>query len=262
MYHHPNVPPAPPPKPAAGDVAPTGTPGAMAHMAPQLPSLAGVQTTRESSTVTEGGQQHHYQGQRQQEKKAENEDVPDPGDSWLPLFLQDKSKQDLEVLLRTSTLLNALANSPSTIHPSLGQSYQTVSAALHENIRTASELLDLENQLAHQRASAQAQLLSAHALERQWQQKQRDVDMSLYPFSPSALYQTLGQGLQDQEAMCRSLEDSFLDGGFAAANGHDGVASEREVSEWTRSYRDQKKLYYLRRERKARWDEGRVGGWR
>ena len=27
-------------------------------------------------------------------------------------------------------------------------------------------------------------------------------------------------------------------------------------------YKEAKKVYYSRRERKERWDEGRVGGWR
>ena len=38
--------------------------------------------------------------------------------------------------------------------------------------------------------------------------------------------------------------------------------TERETLEWVRRYREAKKLYYLRQERKERWDEGRVGGWR
>lgn len=65
--------------------------------------------------------------------------------------------------------------------------------------------------------------------------------------------------------ICRALEESFLEGG--GGGGWDGdrngeVATEREVSEWVRRYREGKKAYYLRKERKDRWDEGRVGGWR
>jgi hypothetical protein len=127
--------------------------------------------------------------------------------------------------------------------------------ALAENMSLASHLSELEARLAHLRASTQAQLLSTHALERQWRQKQSGMDQALSPFSPSSLYQKLSQGVQEQEMVCRALEESFLEG-------DGGVASEREITEWVKRYRDAKKLYYSRRERKERWDEGRVGGWR
>jgi hypothetical protein len=55
--------------------------------------------------------------------------------------------------------------------------------------------------------------------------------------------------------VCRALEESFLEG-------DGGTATEREVVEWVRRYREAKKVHYSRRERKERWDEGRVGGWR
>lgn len=127
--------------------------------------------------------------------------------------------------------------------------------ALAENMSLASHLNELEARLVHLRASTQAQLLSTHALERQWRQKQSDMDRALSPFSPSSLYQRLTQGVQEQEMVCRALEESFLEG-------DGGVASEREITEWVKRYRDAKRLYYSRRERKERWDEGRVGGWR
>ena len=130
-----------------------------------------------------------------------------------------------------------------------------LNTALEENIALASHLNELEARLAHLRSSTQAQLLSAHQLERQWKTKQSDMDRALAPFSPSSLYQRLNQGVQEQEMVCRALEESFLE-----ADG--GVASEREVAEWVKRYRDAKKQYYARQERKERWDEGRVGGWR
>ncbi|KAF9767923.1 hypothetical protein IL306_014863, partial [Fusarium sp. DS 682] len=199
--------------------------------------------------------------------------IPDPGDQWLPQILQDKSyvipqpnknatltlkrKQDLAELLGNPTLLNALTHSPESIHPSLLASHQALSAALIENIELASQLTDMEARLSHQRATTQAQLLSTHTLERQWRQKQSDMDHALAPFSPSALYQQLGQGVQEQASVCEAMEESFLDG-----EGEGVSATEREVTDWVRRYREAKVQYYLRQERKERWDEGRVGGWR
>lgn len=82
------------------------------------------------------------------------------------------------------------------------------------------------------------------------------MDHALGPrFAPASLYRRLGAGLAEQEAMCGALEESFLDG-------EAGEAGEREVVEWVRRYREARRGYYLRRERKERWDEGRVGGWR
>ena len=83
---------------------------------------------------------------------------------------------------------------------------------------------------------------------------------SSHRFSPPALYQRLSAAVGEQEALCRGLEESFLEG--QDATGTDAVASEREVAEFVRRLREGRKIAYLRTERKERWDEGRVGGWR
>lgn len=63
--------------------------------------------------------------------------------------------------------------------------------------------------------------------------------------------------MQEQAGVCQALEESFLEGE------EEGItATEREVNDWVRRYREARVLYYLRQERKERWDEGRVGGWR
>jgi hypothetical protein len=213
---------------------------------------------------------------------AQSQEMADPGDQWLPRFLQDKSyalrtlpcplfslltcalfvaaaysKQDLADILSDPALLSALTHSPQTMHPSLRGPHDSLQAALAENMERAAQLLDQEARLAHQRSAAQAQLLSTHALERQWRAKQADMDHALAPFAPASLYQRLAQGVTEQEGVCYALEESFLEGG-----GDGALATEREASDWARRYREAKKLYYLRQERKERWDEGRVGGWR
>lgn len=69
-----------------------------------------------------------------------------------------------------------------------------------------------------------------------------------------ALYQRLNAGVAEQDLLLRGIEDSWLD--------EDGLASEREVESFVRQVKDAAKKGFLRRERKERWDEGRVGGWR
>ena len=164
-------------------------------------------------------------------------------------------KQDLSEVVTRPELLLALAHSSSTAHPSVAATQEPLISALEQNVALATHLNELEARLSHLRSTTQAQLLAAHQSERQWKQKQSDMDRALAPFSPSSLYQRLNQGVQEQEMVCRALEESFLDG-------DGGTASERESAEWVKRYRDAKKIYYSRQERKERWDEGRVGGWR
>ncbi|KAI8724829.1 VPS37 C-terminal domain-containing protein [Fusarium sp. LHS14.1] len=229
------TPPVLPPKPGSHETSRIATPTSIAGPGPFEPG-----SNRVSSSVN-----------------AAPTSIPDPGDQWLPQILQDKSKQDLAEILANRALLNALAHSPDSIHPSLLASHQALSSALNENIELAGQLTDMEARLAHQRASTQAQLLATHALERQWRQKQSDMDHALAPFSPAALYQQLGQGVQEQALVCQAMEESFLEG-----EGEGAPATEREVTDWVRRYREAKVQSYLRQERKQRWDEGRVGGWR
>ncbi|CZR70146.1 uncharacterized protein PAC_20047 [Phialocephala subalpina] len=245
----PNTPPAPPPKPSSQEVSRRSTPAGSQPLPPPPP--------QQEAFGTYGGTPEDQQlvQQARLREVAHAQQVQDPGEQWLPKILEDKSKQDLADVLARPELLAALAHSTSTAHPSIVASQEPLQGALKENIALASHLNELEARLTHLRSSTQAQLLSTHALERQWRQKQSDMDRALAPFSPSSLYQRLSSGVQEQEMVCRALEESFLEG-------DGGVATEREATEWVRRYRDAKKIYYSRQERKERWDEGRVGGWR
>lgn len=68
------------------------------------------------------------------------------------------------------------------------------------------------------------------------------------------MYQRLVAAVGEQQALCKTIEEDFLE--------EDGTAGEREVSDYVRRVKEARKVEYLRRERKERWDEGRVGGWR
>ncbi|KAG5991622.1 hypothetical protein E4U54_003855, partial [Claviceps lovelessii] len=157
-------------------------------------------------------------------------------------------------LLSSPALIDALAHAPSSAHESTRSSHALLTAALQHNSHLATQLSAAASRLSHQRSTTQAQLLATHALERQWRQKQADMDHALAPFSPASLYQQLGQGVQEQGYVCEALEESFLEGerGDGA-----GAAEERDLAEWVRRYREARVLWYLRRERRERWDEGR-----
>lgn len=69
-----------------------------------------------------------------------------------------------------------------------------------------------------------------------------------------ALKQRLNASVAEQEALLRGLEESWVE--------EDGVAAEREVAEFVRRVKEARRVAFLRSERKQRWDEARVGGWR
>jgi hypothetical protein len=167
---------------------------------------------------------------------------------------------DLHHVLQTAELQHALIHNPATAHPSVPASTAPLQALLAQNVALAESLKQLEAHLQRQRDSTQSRLLSLKASERQWRAKQAEQDEVLREFSPPALYQRLSGAVGEQEALCRGLEESFLEG--EGAGGTDVVASEREVTEFVRRLREGRKVAYLRAERKERWDEGRVGGWR
>lgn len=125
---------------------------------------------------------------------------------------------------------------------------------LDSNIASASSLQQLEARLVHQRAATQSRLLSLRALEQQHRAKIVETEDALRNFSPMALYQRLNVSMQEQDALVKGIEESFLDG--------TGEATERELADFVRRVREAKRLAFLRAERKERWDEGRVGGWR
>ncbi|ROW11182.1 hypothetical protein VMCG_01486 [Cytospora schulzeri] len=255
-----STPPAPPPKQGSHEVSRMTTP--ITTQSPRAPPpLPDQQQHSELPETAAAAAAAASAGGSQPAQVVRPQAIPDPGDQWLPKVLEDKSKQDLADILTSTPLLSGLTHAPSTAHPSTLASGEALTAALAQNVDLATHLVELEARLANARASAQASLLSTHALERQWRAKEGDMDHALGPFAPASLYQRLGAGVAEQEQVCAALEESFLEGG-GGAGGDDGVATEREALDWVRRYREAKKLYYLRQERKERWDEGRVGGWR
>lgn len=155
---------------------------------------------------------------------------------------------------QSAALQRALVHAPATTHPSLPASIVPLNDLLAANVRLAQQLTALEAHLRNLRASTQTRLLSLKALERQWAAKQSEQDAALEPFGPRTLYQRLSAAVAEQESMCRGIEESWIE--------ERGLADEADVADWVRRMREARKVAWLRRERRERWDEGRVGGWR
>ncbi|KAF1830256.1 hypothetical protein BDW02DRAFT_573194 [Decorospora gaudefroyi] len=245
-----STPPPPPPK-SNGPATPSQGP----PLPPPPPGQGQAQGHNNQDQDQEQANQY-----RPSHEQADQLAVQPPDDTWLPSTLSSLPTKDLHHVLQTPELQHAIIHDPSTTHPSLPASTQPIKTLLTQNVSITESLQQLESHIQHQRENTQSRLLALRALERQWKAKQAEQDEVLRAFSPPALYQRLSAAVGEQEALCRGLEESFLEGeGFG---GGEAVASEREVADFVRRLREGRKVAYLRAERKERWDEGRVGGWR
>ncbi|KAI9655382.1 MAG: hypothetical protein M1821_005529 [Bathelium mastoideum] len=259
-------PPPPPPKPSAhssGHGTPLSGP-------PRPPPPPGQVAQPYYDPNIEGPSL--YTSQPQPEIESSETLIPLPENGWLPDSLRDKSTTDLQHLLSHPSLQTALINSPSIQHPAPPQARAHLHRLLAANRALATALDPLEAQLRHQRGATQARLLALRAQEQQYRARIAETESALRDFSPMALYQRLSAAVGEQEALCKTIVESFLDGGEGGGGGvggegggggqGGGLASERDVAEFVKRIREARKTAFLRRERKERWDEGRVGGWR
>lgn len=243
------TPPPPPPKHSSG----TATPSHGPPLPPLPPGQGPSDGDRQQAP-------HDHPATSSQIRGPDQLAVQPPDHGWLPDMVKDKATKDLHHILQTPELQQAIIHNPDTTHPSIPASTAPLQALLAQNISLAESLKQLEAHVHHQRDLTQSRLLALRALERQWKAKQTEQDEALRDFSPPALYQRLNAAVSEQEALCRGLEESFLEG--EGYGGGEAVASEREVTDFVRRLREGRKIAYLRAERKERWDEGRVGGWR
>lgn len=98
------------------------------------------------------------------------------------------------------------------------------------------------------------------------------MDDALSPWGPRVMYQRLVASIGEQESILTAVFESFLDGAEHQSTDYspaelgggarDGRASDKEVADWIKRIREGATVLEKRREMRARWDEGRVGGWR
>ncbi|KAJ5489387.1 hypothetical protein N7539_004277 [Penicillium diatomitis] len=239
------TPPPPPPKPNSHEASRRGTPQNMTSLPmPQQPQS----NYRPDSQLSQVEQAHTHDVLSSAPLPA----PPTAAEGWIPEVLKDKSTKDLQTILQDPTLISAL----STQHPSHAARQQNLESLLHVNQDLAARLLELQRQVSELRSQTEKMLLTHQSLEVSWRKKQAEMDTALAPWSPKALYQRLSAAIAEQEAVCHAVEESFLD------EDHHGRATEKEVADWIRRVRAEASKLAARKEAKARWDEGRVGGWR
>lgn len=182
-------------------------------------------------------------------------------DRWIPPQIAEKPITELQTLASNPSLLASLAST----HPSYASSLIPLQDAVQANIRTAQQVSQLEAQLRKLRDETAQLLLNHTSLQNQWRRKQSEMDDALSPWGPRQMYQRLLSGITEQESVLKAMQESFLEGSNSDDGyygGADGKASEKEVTEWVRRIREGATTLEKRREMRARWDEGRVGGWR
>jgi uncharacterized phage infection (PIP) family protein YhgE len=262
-------PPPPPPKPLSQDTSRIGTPLSNGPPTPLPSQQQSINSPRPqpplppTSTPSPSHQQHDHQLSLNQPV------IPPPSfeQQWLPTAppLSGYTTAQLIPVLNDPTLLSALA----TTHPSHASSLKPLLSAIDSNITAAQRLTQLESQLSALRTQTQQLLLQHATLSTQWRRKQSEMDSALSPWGPRAMYQRLVSAISEQENLVKAMQESFLEGeggddGYSGDGRGSGAqkASEKEVSEWVRRIREGTTTLERRREMRARWDEGRVGGWR
>ncbi|KAK5327691.1 hypothetical protein LTR93_003077 [Exophiala xenobiotica] len=258
------APPPPPPKPIShfnsqtqsANASRTGTPVLSSTPMAAAPGLTNsprppppVPTAQ--SALASLPQQHQAQ--------PPHRPVPPPmlSDRWIPSQIQDKPINELHPLVNNPSLLASLAST----HPSYSSSLVPLQSAIQANIQLAQQVSQLESQLRQLRDETAQLLLNHTSLQSQWRRKQSEMDDALSPWGPRQMYQRLVSSISEQEALLRAMQESFLEGSNSDDTGH-GKASEKEVTDWVRRIREGATTLEKRREMRARWDEGRVGGWR
>ncbi|KAK5168071.1 uncharacterized protein LTR77_006639 [Saxophila tyrrhenica] len=252
--YYPSTPPAPPPKPKASSTPARGPP-----LPPPPPQNEPLELDGGQGGQYQQSRQYYNQQERGEYRYAQQQhqplpDIPPVEAGWLPDSVREKTTSDLHHLLNTPDLQQALLTNPNTTHPSIPAAQSTLQPLLQQNLALTDALSNLESTLSQRRAAIQSRLLALRALEQQHSNKVKETEEALSQFSPMALYQRLNAGAGEQELLVRGVEESWLEEG--------GLADEREVESFVRRVKEGSKQSFLRRERRERWDEGRVGGWR
>ncbi|KIW18398.1 hypothetical protein PV08_02686 [Exophiala spinifera] len=256
-----SAPPPPPPKPVShlnsqaqsANASRTGTPALSS-----TPTAAGpgVTNSPRPQPPVPNAQPSFTAAPSQSQPPYEPIPPPSLSDHWIPPQLQDKPINELHTLVNNPSLVASIAST----HPSYASSLGPLQAAINANIQLAQQVSQVENQLRQLRDETGQLLLKHASLQAQWRRKQTEMDDALSPWGPRQMYQRLVSSISEQEALLRATQESFLEG--STSDTAHGKASEKEVNDWVRRIREGSTTLEKRREMRARWDEGRVGGWR
>lgn len=166
-------------------------------------------------------------------------------------FLDGCSEDELQVLLHDPDLLEALFLAR---HPHPVQYAQVLEDTERKQAELRAHVEALRPEVLEKRFEVENALMKMKALERDWEDTERQMYNSMKPMSPVALQARLQAAVTDSQAMSDSMLTSFLDFGSAPNNDN--------IQDFIKDYRQVRKLYHLRSARLARLKEGRISGFR
>lgn len=108
------------------------------------------------------------------------------------------------------------------------------------------------HKLNSQKDETNKRLEHMHSLVQKWTVTEAQMAKSLQKFSRENIYTQLLSSVNDSRRLTESIQDSFLS--------HTVNHDEAVILEFIRNYKQERTLYYLRKEKLSRFNENRVGG--
>ncbi|CDR38364.1 CYFA0S02e00782g1_1 [Cyberlindnera fabianii] len=108
------------------------------------------------------------------------------------------------------------------------------------------------HKLNSQKDETNKRLEHMHSLVQKWTATEAQMARSLQKFSRENIYTQLLSSVNDSRRLTESIQDSFLS--------HTVDHDEAVILEFIRNYKQERTLYYLRKEKLSRFNENRVGG--
>lgn len=108
------------------------------------------------------------------------------------------------------------------------------------------------SQLQTSKDALNKQLFELQRLVEEWESKEVAMYASLKKFGPENIYSLLSSSVNESRKLTNSISQSFIQD----VQEHD----ESSIQSFIKSYRNERKLYYLRSEKLHRFNEDRIGG--
>ncbi|KAG5439661.1 hypothetical protein PCK2_000795 [Pneumocystis canis] len=124
----------------------------------------------------------------------------------------------------------------------LKEAYKTNILFSEELLNQESFLIDLEKQVKHA-------FNEVKKYEKQWEDLKKKMDILLEPYSKSYLFTQLEDAIKEADDFSNSLQELFLKN-----------KEDNDLYGFIKKYKQARKLYYLRSEKKNQWESGKILG--
>ncbi|KTW27589.1 uncharacterized protein T551_03088 [Pneumocystis jirovecii RU7] len=165
---------------------------------------------------------------------------------FIPSILYEKTQEELKDILNDSLLLDAILN---TTHPEVLQQMNILKEAYKTNIRFSEELLNQKSSFLNLQKNVENTLNELKKYEKRWEDVKKEMEISFKFHSKPYLLTRLDNAIKETDDFSNSLQKSFLED-----------KENNDVLEFIKKYRQARKLYYFRLEKKEHWESGKIIG--